>query len=235
MKYYLISVTEYRFGIVPMAASENLRITDFDFEPIFLLPSVKSDFEIKLREDKISDGFYKILAFEALKNYFFKVRGLPLEEIEISHSVSNYTLKNTDKILVKPQECKYKFSKRRLEISGAVLEYFAASNVMIFSSKNVSEFDENALSYALLKENEPCSSAVAYSRDENAVHIKRCGKISSLECALMLAELLISEGSFGKNEIIDFLFDFGQKISLKNLGNSIFEATVESEFLGVFD
>ncbi len=235
MKYYLISVMEYRFGVVPMAASEKLRRTDFDFEPIFLSPSVSSDFEIKLRDDKSDDEFYTSLALLALKTYFFEIRGLPLEEIEISHSVSNFTLKNTNKTVFKSPKCKYKFSKQSFEISGTALDCQIARDCMFFSSENISHFDGTALSLARFKEKKLCSSAVAYSRDGNTVRIKMCGRISSLECALMLTELFASEGSFGKNEKVDFLFDFGQKINLKNLGNSIFEATVESEFLGVFD
>ena len=101
---------EYRFGIIPALIREIPHKRDF--EPILLFPSLNSDFEIILRNDKKDDAFYKALALAALKKYFFEIRALPLEEIEISHSVSNFKLKNSNKTVLELPKSKQRFTKR---------------------------------------------------------------------------------------------------------------------------
>jgi len=235
MKYSLFSVMEYRFGIFPPSAPEKINVENFDFEPIFLLASPDSDFEIKLRAEKSSDEFYVSLAIAALGAYFFEIRGLPLEEIKISHSVSNFIIKNTKKILSNPSKCKYKFSKRTSEINGARVEYTTVANSLIFSAENICDFDENVLALAQIKERDTYYAALVYSISEGDAYIKKRGKLSMLESALMISRLLMIDGRFGIGEEINFHFDCGQKIKIKNLGDLLLEIGIEAEFLGFFE
>ena len=231
MKYYLISVMEYRFGIIPIAEGGIPREADFDFEPIFLFPRLDSDFEICLKEENLNDEFYRDLALFALKKYFFNLRALPLEEIEICHSVSNFKLKNDNKILLKLSKSKRKFTKRVREILGCEIEAFYESGVLIYESRNIESFDEKALDYAMLKEDNPCHSSLCFSRVGSLVSIKRRGKIKSLESAIFVAEILSERGEFKRDE--EFLFEFQEgRIKLLNLGNDKLEAEIIAELIG---
>lgn len=235
MKYYLITVMEERFGIFPPGAYEIFGNRAFDFEPVFLSPSEKYEFSPLLCEGKMRrEFFYEYLA-AALKAYFFKVRKLPRMEIETPHSVLNFTLKNTDKILINLRKCKYKFSKISSEINGVTLNHLACRDALIFRAENVSDFDENILPTALLKQKELYTSALAYSRNGSFVNIKRSGRISSVECAAVLSELFILEEGGRKYSEIDFSFSDGLKMSLKNIDGSLFEAALEVGLLGFFD
>ena len=223
MKYYLISVLEYRFGIIPVAESEIPEETDFDFEPIFLFPSLYLDFEIRLRSDKANDKFYVLLALSALKKYFFEIRSLPLEEIEICHSVSSFKLKNDEKNIISLPKSKQKFAKSKIEILGCELEYITNSRAVVFCTENIDNFDERALDFALLKEKALYPFAIVYSLCESDVLIKRRGELSSLESALIASEILSQKGEFKRNSELVFDFSFA-KIKIRNLGNNKIEA-----------
>lgn len=232
MKYSLISVLEYRFGIFSPSAPEECKNEKFDFEPVFLDESPKGDFEIELNDEKWHDEFYTVSALFALKTYFFKIRALPSTELDITHSVSNFKLDNTNKIVLSLSKCKYKFSNCRSQISGAELEYKSGGGFVFIPVENISDFDESALSLALLKQNDTSDTAVAYSEKEGFLQIKKQGRASFLECAATLARLFVSEGRFVVGSEIEFLFDFGQNLKIKNLNCSRLEVTLLPECLG---
>ena len=234
MKYSLISLPDYRFGIFPPGAPETLLEENCDFEPILLLPSTKCDFEIKLRKGKEFDCFYTSYVLAALEFYFFEIRKLPLTEIEIAHSVLNFKLKNANKIVLKTPKCKYDFTKKRLEISGVSIDVIAVNQILIFYTENVSHFNENCLLSALIKE-ENYSAALSYSQDGNCVRVKKSGNVSVLESAVAISELMASSGEIKRGGELDFFFDSGQKLTLKNLAKSLFEISLMSEFLGFFE
>ncbi|MBQ7333100.1 MAG: hypothetical protein IJW38_01960 [Clostridia bacterium] len=235
MKYSLISVMGYRFGIFPFSAATELELTGIDFEPIFLSPSLKCDFEMLLPKQKTEDKFYEILALFALPVYFFKVRGLPEQELVISHSVSNFTIKNTDKIALNMSKCKYTFTNYECEIKGAYIKYYLAESLAVFSCENVSFFDKDVLPAALLNTENNASTAVAYSFLEHAVFLKKWGRASFVECAVAVFSHLIFEGFLNKNAELNFNFDSGEIIKLKFLGNGILEFELQNEFLGFYE
>lgn len=234
MKYSLISVLEYRFGVFSPSAPESYKNKKFDFEPIFLKESPKGDFEIELKDEKLRGEFYAPLVLFALKTYFFKIRALPNTELEITEPVSNFKLDNTDKIILTPSKCKYKFSNCKSQISGVELEYKSGGDFLFFRAESLSGFDENALSLALLKQNDTSDTAIAYSEKEDFIQIKKRGRAALLECAVMLSRLLISEGRFGLGSEIEFLFNSGQSIKIKNLNGSRLEISLVPRPLGFF-
>ena len=102
---------------------------------------------------------------------------------------------------------------------------------MIYESRNIESFDEKALDYAMLKEDNPCHSSLCFSRVGSLVSIKRRGKIKSLESAVLVAELLSERGEFKRGE--EFLFEFKEgRIKLLNLGNDKLEAELSAELIG---
>lgn len=224
MKYTLIHLPERVFGIFPPGASESSAAAEF--EPIFLNPSQNADFEIRLCDEKSVNAFYIAEALLALSVYFFEIRALPLSEIEISHSVSNFTLEKSGKVKIKIPKCKYKFTKTELEICGVHLEGWRSENILAFPADSLSHFDISALNSALLKQLPDVCFALAYSEDEAEVSFKKCGNASFIEAALALLELLLSEGIFKIGETVTFASD-GGKIKLKKLRDSFFEFSLE--------
>ncbi len=235
MKYSLISVMGYRFGIFPLSAAVELELTGIDFEPIFLYPSLEYDFEMLLPKKKNEDKFYEILALFALSVYFFKVRGLPEQELVISHSVSNFTIKNSDKIALNMSKCKYTFTNFECEIKGAYIKYYIAESLAVFPCENVSFFDKAALPAALLNKENNASTAVAYSYLDDSAFLKKWGRASFIECATAVFSHLIFEGFLKKNAELNFNFDSGETIHLEFLGNGIFEFELQNEFLGFYE
>ena len=234
MKYSLISVMEYRFGVFPPGTPEKILEEKNDFEPILLLPSARCDFEMRLRDGKGEDEFLRSAALSALEFYFFKIRGLPKMEMVISHSVSNFTLDGSNKILFKFPKCKYKFTKERLELQGADVECYRSDDILVFPAENLTHFEESVFKTASLRTLCGGGKLLAFSREGKALRIKLRGG-SSIEFAAILSYLVSLNDEFKKGDLFDFLFDSGRKMKVENLGNLNFEAKLQCELSGFFE
>ncbi len=235
MKYSLISVMEYRFGIFSPSAPEKIKREKFDFEPLLLSPSENFDFEIWRGGGSDSEEFYLTSLISALSFYFFNVCGFPSQEIDLTDTVSNFTIKNTGKTLFKNTNCKEKFTKRTAEISGVGLEYGVFRKNVVIIAEKLENFAEESFNSILLKEKSLCSAAVAFSLNGGCVSVKKRGDVKMLESAVLISNYLISKQIFKLGDALSFSFDSGQKLKLKYLNASFFEIEMQSEFLGSYE
>jgi len=228
MKYSLISVPDYRFGIFFLKSDTRPEISTVDFEPIFLYPSIKCDFEIVLPNMKNGDVLYEALALSAVSTYFFELRGLPLDEIEICHSVSNFTLKNNLKIDFKSSKCKYEFTKGVCELYGVDAEYMMCDGTLFLPCENIDCFDESIFPALALKGDAHFETVLAYSVTDRACHIKSYGKTEVLPISLRLATLFLTQGKMNCADSLDFIFEGVKKINITISHSKTFELKFEN-------
>ena len=233
MKYSLISVMEYCFGILTEDAPQDT-LASLDFEPIILTPDDKCDFKIKLREKTSYDEFYLKCAAFALSVYFFKIRALPPHEITISHSVSNFSIDNADKISLEINKSKHKFTNSSREICGVFNDCYEFSDAVIFRAAELELFCEENLRSALFKESLEVKTALAFSFSEDRITIKCCSHALSLKILSEVLSVLDEEYclSVGTSYSVDFLTEAKFRVIKTSRGR--FDVYPEARILGFF-
>lgn len=242
MKYCEISVCNSSYAICKRSDYGDFngkRISWIkDTNALFVAPSLTADFFAELPFLETAREKDYIPALIALAEFFFSVRGLPLDEIEIDTPCGIYSVRRVNDLNeIETKICKHKFTKNSLETKGVVLDYHAACDSMIFEARNFEEFDFSLLPTLLLEKSCCFSSLAVFSvmSHEAQIEVRSfMGEDARLyfSSAALVSKLLLSLGRVNYNSAVEFFLSCGEKITVLPSFSGKSKLVARAQFLG---